>query len=215
MDETADLGEQTCGLGICAKTVPNCVDGKLVDCEPLEGAEDDDFPDDQFLDSNCDGIDGEIEGSVFVDEVNGNQNNAGTMEEPLKSLQSGIELAAQQGKRDVYVSTGFYSESVELKNGVSVYGLYSSDGGWSRASGNTVTLSGGTTAVFAQGIQAQTTLEGLVIKSADADQPGASSFGIRAKDSPDLILRRLDIFAGKGAQGEEGDPGAPGLNTEY
>lgn len=33
-----ELGENTCGLGVCEHTVPNCFAGKTVICDPLEGA---------------------------------------------------------------------------------------------------------------------------------------------------------------------------------
>lgn len=32
------LGETTCGLGACQHTIPDCVDGQLTVCDPLEGA---------------------------------------------------------------------------------------------------------------------------------------------------------------------------------
>ncbi len=33
-----DLGKTGCGVGVCAHTVDNCVDGSPVECDPLEGA---------------------------------------------------------------------------------------------------------------------------------------------------------------------------------
>jgi hypothetical protein len=61
-----DLGQNTCGLGLCEHTVANCQMGRPVDCDPLEGAvtekcngDDDDCDgavDEGFADTNGDGV---------------------------------------------------------------------------------------------------------------------------------------------------------------
>ncbi len=48
------LGNTTCGLGPCIHTVPNCDDGELNVCDPLEGA----------VPEECDGLDNDCNGSV-------------------------------------------------------------------------------------------------------------------------------------------------------
>ena len=47
-----DLGTTSCGEGVCQHTVPNCVEGKTVPCDPLQGAGDD-ICDNK--DNDCDG----------------------------------------------------------------------------------------------------------------------------------------------------------------
>ena len=55
------LGTQTCGLGQCEHTVPNCLDGQDNPCDPLEGAVEEICGNE--LDDNCDGnVD---EGCIF------------------------------------------------------------------------------------------------------------------------------------------------------
>ena len=49
-----ELGETTCGLGVCEHTVPNCQNGAVVPCDPVAGAE---------LEK-CDGLDNNCEGNV-------------------------------------------------------------------------------------------------------------------------------------------------------
>ena len=48
-----ELGETTCGLGLCEHTVLNCADGQPVECDPLEGAQGEDC---DGKDDNCDGV---------------------------------------------------------------------------------------------------------------------------------------------------------------
>jgi hypothetical protein len=49
-----DLGTTTCGLGICYKTIPNCVAGQPQQCDPVAGAEAD----------LCDGLDNDCDGKT-------------------------------------------------------------------------------------------------------------------------------------------------------
>ena len=47
-----DLGTTECGLGVCTHTAPNCVDGEIQVCDPMEGV---DLEDCDGLDNDCDG----------------------------------------------------------------------------------------------------------------------------------------------------------------
>ena len=48
-----ELGSTTCGLGVCLHTVPNCVNGKPQQCNPLQNAGKETC---DGLDNNCDGV---------------------------------------------------------------------------------------------------------------------------------------------------------------
>lgn len=103
---------------------------KDTDCNDIDatispGAADD--PDDNFFDSNCDGVDGNAANAVWVSINEGLDTNAGTLESPVQTITKGIELASlkSEGQRDVYVATGDYSEDVDLANNVNLYGGYS------------------------------------------------------------------------------------------
>ena len=55
-----ELGDTTCGLGVCEHTVANCADGEALLCDPMEGSGDE----------VCDGLDNDCNGEVdesFVD----------------------------------------------------------------------------------------------------------------------------------------------------
>lgn len=83
-----------------------------------------DPPDDNFVDSNGDGIDGDIAKAVFV-VAGGSDSNPGTIAAPKATIGAAIaEAAGDPSKTEVYVSLGTYSETVELAAGVSVYGGY-------------------------------------------------------------------------------------------
>ncbi|MCP3686386.1 MAG: DUF4215 domain-containing protein [bacterium] len=49
-----DLGETTCGLGVCENTVDNCVDGEDQVCDPFEGSSEE----------ICDGLDNDCDGET-------------------------------------------------------------------------------------------------------------------------------------------------------
>ena len=49
-----EMGQTTCGLGICEHTVENCVAGKQQDCDPLQGALKDEECNNE--DDDCDGV---------------------------------------------------------------------------------------------------------------------------------------------------------------
>ncbi len=53
-----DLGQLTCGLGICAHSVPKCIQGEVQVCDPLEGAGEE----------VCDGQDNDCDGKTDEDQ---------------------------------------------------------------------------------------------------------------------------------------------------
>ncbi len=211
-DEVADLGETTCGLGVCRHTIPNCLGGQVQTCNPMEGALPDDDPDPDYLDTNCDGIDGDIQKAVFVDVATGKDLNPGTPDLPKKSIAAGLEQAQADGKVYVVVSLGVYNESVTLRDGIGLYGQYDKANGWQRKPENTTQVKGGTRALVADGIAKPTVVQGFFITSDSATNPGESSYGVFARNSPGLSLVGNTIQAGSGAAGATGAPGLPGLN---
>ncbi len=208
--------------GACAGTHQVCdADGNWVeDYSAVPGLNEPDEPDDEGLDSNCDGVDGDAATAVFVDGANGDDTNAGTMTSPLRHIQAGIDAQSPGGQ--VLVANHTYTENLHLKAGVNVYGGYDSANGWVRTNDRPSVL-GGTVAVEAVNIDTATVLDSFSIVSATATTPGESSYGVRVRASSEaLVLQNLDITAGAGAAGVDapdrpdaanGLPGDPGRSS--
>jgi hypothetical protein len=211
-DEAEELGEITCGLGICNHTVPACLNGADNVCLEFEGALEEDLPDVAGEDTNCDGVDGDASDAIFVDKVTGDDANAGTREAPVKTIQAGLNLAAMVGATQVLISQGVYTGSLTLINGIGIYGQYDKSRNWVRGPSNVTQIRGGTVAVTAQNILDTTVIQGVVITSESASVAGTSSIGIVATDSPGVVIQSVSINAGAGAAGAAGANGSVGQN---
>jgi len=69
VDDVVDFGFTTCGLGVCRHTVPNCENGELTVCDPMEGAWEEEA---DGLDNDCDGVADEdfiVAGTVVITEI--------------------------------------------------------------------------------------------------------------------------------------------------
>src|SRR5262245_52374067 len=79
-------------------------------------------PDLAFVDSNCDGIDGDETDAIFVAR-SGSDQNRGTKAAPKREIKAAVTAAALAGK-DVYAAAGDYDNRVETVSGVNIYGGY-------------------------------------------------------------------------------------------
>ncbi|GMV39046.1 MAG: hypothetical protein AMXMBFR64_07620 [Myxococcales bacterium] len=205
-----------CSLGCtgsCFDVNANPTDGcECCDPEPV------DLPDEQGVDSNCDGIDGERDNGIFVSKEGDDLLNDGSIGAPKRTIQAGIDAAVAQGKRDVYVATGVYVEAVLLAPGIGVYGGYSADFVQRNrhlyeaailAPLPTPSLPGGVNAV---GITAQgAVFDGFTVFGAHVKAPGASSYAVVVQDC-DAALRISNtvVVAGSGGKGQRGTDGVSG-----
>jgi hypothetical protein len=101
-------GAQTCGG-----------DAGWGECAPPSDTDD---PDDGFVDSNCDGIDGEMTRGIFVSPAGANTGTCGqTYMTPCLTITYGIGRAAASGRTEVYVQAGTYNEVVVMSNAIDVW----------------------------------------------------------------------------------------------
>lgn len=218
------LCEQICPAGFDCKSISAggadiafvCVPD--LTCVPVEGP---DYAGDG-VDSNCDGIDGEVDNGVFVARNGSDAANNGTIRQPKQSIAAGLAQAVAQGKRDVYVASGVYSESVVLADGKGVFGGYSADfavrdpAALETAIIGDPPAPGALGAVNALGLgnvdgAPPTILRGFTVFGANAaNVVGANSYAIYVLDSG-AGLELIDNFVIGGAGGN-GDPGGAGVD---
>ena len=186
-----------------------------VSCDPLA----EDKPDPLFVDSNCDGIDGDLDHAIFVASY-GYDENEGTRGKPLRSLQAAIDMAATQGK-DVYVNDGLYEGNISLVEGVGIYGGYGFN--WVRSTKDRAILVGtaddtlipqfgGAPALRGVNITQETVLSLIEIEASSAFEPESSSIAVYLQDAPGVILSQVEIYAGDGAPGRNGSIGEEGTD---
>jgi FlaG/FlaF family flagellin (archaellin) len=173
-----------------------------------------DLPDPYFVDSNGDGIDGELSQAIFVapPPLGNNINSGMTPELPVATISQGITLAQTHIMPQVLVQVGTYNESLTMANGVHVFGGF--DANWARvpstASVATI-VQGGSTAALFSGIDVPTTLAFVTLRSANALGAGQSSYAVRVIDSDGAVLRYNRFEPGNGATGVTGAPGSAAL----
>ncbi|MFZ4738375.1 MAG: MopE-related protein [Bradymonadia bacterium] len=243
-DEDFDLQTSTTHCGVCnnecvlTQAVATCTQGecRILAClgtyENHDGidengcecnAGDDDTPDPDFLDSNCDDVDGDRNASVFVsaalgrdpDDPNPALRGTGAIDRPFRRIQDGV-LAAELSGHPILLDAGRYDlegETLVVPSGVSIHGGYrynDATGVWARASRevNASVLFGATIALRYQDLDASTTLDNVVVEASDAVVSQTSSIGVHAIRVGDfLTIRDARIVAGNGAPGNDGQPG--------
>lgn len=206
------------------------INGCPYECTPEPG---DDRPGDitdssysvTHQDTNCDGIDGDINRALFVDRSSGNDNNPGTKEQPLQSITAALtEIATLNDKDQIYVSRGTYNESILLIEGVSIYGGYDASQNWKRSAAYEVTIRN--TAADSNtkdvvglygdniGTDGVTELQNVRVVAGSASERvpgtknGASSIGLHCTNCEGLVIRGAVIEAQNGYAGAGGSSGS-------
>ncbi|MBA3538520.1 MAG: hypothetical protein H0T79_02725, partial [Deltaproteobacteria bacterium] len=174
-----------------------------------------DDPDAGFVDSNCDGLDGDRARAIFVSVAGVNAATCGLVySDPCQTIGFGIARAVASSRPHVYVQNGTYNASITMVDGVSVFGGYNFN--WARApystAGHTVTIVGGVTAVRFDSLASPTWLDDVVVRSADATGAGASSIGILITSSQAVELRGVQVIPGVGMAGTPGTDGSVGTD---
>ena len=159
-----------------------------------------DVPDPMFLDSNCDGLDGDIANSVFVSSDAG-AGGDGTREMPFQTIAEGIAAATAE-HRDVLVAGGTYIETITLVPEVDVFGGYQATS-WTRSATRTrVRGPDGAPALLAVDIDTPTRVVGFEMVSTMPSSPGQSSIAARVVRSDGLILEYVTLTAADGSRGD-------------
>jgi hypothetical protein len=214
----------TCSLGIC--TFISCLPGFYnIDGNTVNGCEyactfsnATDIPDDNYMDVNCDGIDGTESLAIFVSK-SGSNANPGTKALPKLTIAAGITAAISGGKSQVLISNGTYNEKITLSNGISLYGGYSSTSNWVRSPSDIVivnsnVLSGGRIiGIEGTNITSATTVDDIDISTSNNSASNGSNYGFYCSNCPNLTIKNCSITAGSagpGVAGTSGTNGTPG-----
>ncbi len=214
----ADGAIPTCGYECTGDAVDvNGLSDDGCECVPQPG---DDFAGDG-VDSNCDGIDGDVNQGIFVAK-DGSDSNPGTRELPVVTIAQGLALADTQSKRDVYVATGVYSERIALIGGIGLFGGYSSFFNQRDPLLFETAIFGGTptqpdvATIRASGLgaagQPATIVNGFTIFGTNAANiQGSNSYAVYLSGcGPTLRVESNQIFGGAGGNGSQGQAGTEG-----
>ena len=86
-----------------------------------------DIPDSNFVDSDCDGIDGKKSTSVFVTTLGTDDATCGNIGAPCHTIGFASDRALELARSRVLVAAGTYGEALTLRQGISIHGGYSTD----------------------------------------------------------------------------------------
>ncbi len=206
---------ESCVAGDCRFGV--CLDGFYdANDDPSDGCEYEctfidpvDVPDPLGIDTNCDGLDGDLSRTIFVWEGGSDGFSGLTPAAPVRSLNRALVVAAGRPDRDtILLATGTYTgAAVELIGGVSIYGGYSSNFQTRSLVAPTV-RSLGPTAAFARGLAGQALVDRVAFVTADRPGPSEHAATLVVSGSSDLLtLRDVELRAGRGSDGGAGAPG--------
>ena len=179
-----------------------------------------DLPD--GIDTNCDGVDGEIDVAYFVSK-DGSNLNTGAVDDPFLTVDFALEQAFLDGKRDVYVATGVYSENITLRQGISLYGGYNADFTvHNTLIYETAFLGQSPNDAFTPGVirgdgitggAELTRVDGFLVFGYDAAALGESVYAVYLNNCNDnVVFTNNRIVAGNASSGWNGSPGTDGIN---
>ena len=195
-----------CGTaaGVCGCHPENCAEILTCDTGPKEPA------------CNADPALGPAEDDcgVFVSSSLGDDANPGTRERPVRTLVKAIGLA-RSGPLRVYACAEVFPEAVMVPSGVAVWGGLDCADGWAYVGDNRRTVLAPAPdaiplQVNASELQGISTLADLRLEAADASLPGGSSIAMLVQPGGAVEVRRSELVAGDGANGELGQGGGDG-----
>jgi hypothetical protein len=175
------------------------------------------------IDANCDGVDGTAATALFVWAQS--PSSLGTRASPYKTIAEAITAFRPGVHSAILVAQGTYVEQVVMKDGVSLYGGYSS----SFLSRDVVlfptlieaaepSAAGPRGTVNAENLGSRTVLAGFTVRGYDVISraaPGATarnSFGVYVKASPGLVVQNNHLVGGRGGDASPALPGVAGVN---
>ena len=207
-DCTGDECAEDAGADSTASPDSAAPDGGAPDapsCVPTSQA---DEPDDDRLDANCDGIDGDATKAVFLS-PDGSDSAAGTIDAPVKTFAEATKRATA-AKKDVYVCNGTYDDNAVFGSGHSLrfFGGYDCKNDWARGDEHAVVAPETGLPLYMEGVN-KLSMEQVDFRAQHATLPSDSSVAAVIKASIGVEFRRAVFEAGNGADGKSGVTPAP------
>ena len=197
-------------------TVANQLDCDDSDASIKPGAED--LPDRNYLDSNCDGTDGDVNEMIFLDTSNSTPNpmQDGTRANPFTFPSDALRALEEQNKTLIAIRVGGTPLTFRLKDGVSLVGGYGLDENWTRSAdrrSRLIKLPNDTRPHI--GLDGENLSEPIEILDLDIELAGSqaldmTNYGVFLKNVSRITLRNVSIQVGNGGDGSGGEIGADG-----
>ncbi|MCB9797746.1 MAG: putative metal-binding motif-containing protein [Alphaproteobacteria bacterium] len=185
--------------------------GDCDDADPSVNPDALDSPDLDYIDENCDGVDGDVLDAIFLDPVSGSDGWDGlSTSTAVRTLDEAYRKAAAQGRAWVLIADGEPTLTTSFQEGVSLAGGYDAGAGWSRSSRILPLFDVGSSGVVLSGWRADTEWQQLAIDADAATSTGGSSIALTLYDCTGFVLQGVEINAGTGRDGAAGATGADG-----
>jgi hypothetical protein len=180
--------------------------GAAVDPKPgCTPASAEDRPDDEFADTDCDGIDGSVKAAVFVSPT-GSDEGSGAPTDPVETLQKAVDLASAAGKY-VIACNGSYVAPVKMSGaGASIYGGYDCAKAWKRVTDRASIAPVSGIPLTVENVDQELRLERLVLRAPPGlDERDSSSVAAVVVDST-VHFSRVELETQDGRDGYSGAP---------
>ena len=201
----------TC-TGSTSSSCGSVVTGDCDDSDASVNPEALDEPDMSYVDADCDGVDGDLDGSVFLDPTSGSDGSTGlTSGDPVYSLDSAYSVAASSGLDWILVADGSVELSGSFQEGYHLAGGYDSGSSWSRTPALVPEIPVSSSGQIISGWSVDTEWQQIRVEADSASSSGGgSSFALRLHSSQGLLLDSCEIAAGNAGSGSSGSTGSSG-----
>ena len=200
-----------CTIGFMFWLTCACMDDEQIVIAVDDGTQEAEPPDTSDSDEPIDEID--FDTVIFV--LAGSTGD-GTSDNPFGSIQEAVDfLAAGSDFSTIFVGAGVYQESIVITTPLHISGGYNPDSNWEHSSHDTTLINGTliqnqAIAFLIHNVDESVTLSDLCIRSTDAVETGAGSYGMVCMDCADVTLHNCHIYSGDGMAGYDGIAGVDG-----